>query len=262
MHQQPNTMIAYVHAGYPMAAIPGSHPLMDGSRMMYGSGMHAQQALVGADPRLGLVGIQSPMMHSALAAQLRAVHHANQMALHQQQQPRFAVQRPVMAPMPQKASSSSRQSPTQGLDLLSKASECADTASTTASVRSSDENSTDNKMDLPNFLAASKKAGRIYIDDIREWDVLCGRGGRSNHHPGNKRYRHVVSEMKMMYRRTEAKTVKTDLSRAIVEHVCAYGGRFIKKDEDAGRYYVLTKAEARKKTSQALRETKELKWTL
>jgi hypothetical protein len=101
----------------------------------------------------------------------------------------------------------------------------------------------------------------MYIDTIQEWDVLCGRGGRSNHHPGNKRYRHVVSEMKMMYRRSEAKTIKTDLSRAIVEHCCNYGGRFIKNDSKSGRYYVLTKAEARKKTSQALRETKALKWT-
>ena len=104
--------------------------------------------------------------------------------------------------------------------------------------------------------------GRLYVEEIREWDVMCGRGGRSNHHSGNKRYRHVVSEMKMMYRNTEAKAVKTDLSRAIVEHVCNYGGRFIKKDEETGRYFVLTKAEARKKTSQALRETKELKWTV
>jgi len=110
--------------------------------------------------------------------------------------------------------------------------------------------------------SSRKGATRLYVDDIREWDVLCGRGGRSNHHPGNKRYRNVVSEMKAMYRTTEAKTVKTDLSRAIVEHVCNYGGRFIKKDESMGRYYLLTKAEARKKTSQALRETKELKWTL
>jgi hypothetical protein len=71
----------------------------------------------------------------------------------------------------------------------------------------------------------------------------------------------VVSEMKASYRVTEAKARKTDLSRAIVDHVCQYGGRFLKKDA-SNRYYVLTKAEARKKTSQALRETKELKWTL
>ena len=103
--------------------------------------------------------------------------------------------------------------------------------------------------------------GKIYVDNIRESDVLCGRGGRSNHHPGNKRYRRVISEMRYMYRNTAAKSNKTDLSRAIVDHVCQYGGRFIKKEESSGRYYVLTRGEARKKTSQALREAKTLKWT-
>lgn len=91
---------------------------------------------------------------------------------------------------------------------------------------------------------------------------LTGRGGRSNHHAGNKRYRHVISDMKLMYKKSEAKAIKTDLSRAIVDHVCKYGGRFIKKEVTTGRYYVLTRGEARKKTSQALREAKALKWTV
>jgi hypothetical protein len=86
--------------------------------------------------------------------------------------------------------------------------------------------------------------------------------GKSNHHSGNKRYRQVVSEMKRTYQSTGAKTAKTDLSRAIVEHVVGYGGRFLKKDESTGQYFLLTKAQARRKTSQALRETKELKWTM
>lgn len=103
--------------------------------------------------------------------------------------------------------------------------------------------------------------GLLFVDSILEADVLCGRGGLSNHHPGNKRFRRVVSEMKRTYRSTETKNSKTSLSRAIVDHVCNYGGRFIRKDDKTGRYHVLTKADARKKTSQALRETKELKWT-
>jgi hypothetical protein len=68
--------------------------------------------------------------------------------------------------------------------------------------------------------------------------------------------------MKASYRHIEAKTAKTDLSKAIVDHVFGYGGRFIKVDKATDRFYVLTPAESRKKTSQALRETKELKWTL
>mmetsp|Transcript_14458 Transcript_14458/g.27536 ORF Transcript_14458/g.27536 Transcript_14458/m.27536 type:complete len:257 (-) Transcript_14458:69-839(-) len=109
---------------------------------------------------------------------------------------------------------------------------------------------------------SSQQQRKIYIDTIRDTDVLCGRGGRSNHHPGNKRYRHVIGDMRTSYKKTEAKSNKTDLSRAIVDHVCQYGGRFIKKEETTGRYYVLTRGEARKKTSQALRENKALKWTM
>jgi hypothetical protein len=103
---------------------------------------------------------------------------------------------------------------------------------------------------------------RVYIeDDIKQDDILCGRGGRSNNHPGNKRYRRVVNEFRVTYQKSETKTVKTDLSRTIVEHCCSYGARFLKTDGTDGRYFVLTKSEARKKTSQALRETKDLKWT-
>lgn len=122
--------------------------------------------------------------------------------------------------------------------------------------RSVGSDSSDNKKQ------PAKKLPRLYVEDVREWDVLCGRGGRSNHHAGNKRYRNVVREMKAMYKTVEEKTAKTDTSRAIVEHVCNYGGRFLKKDEIAGRWYVLTKAEARRKTAQALRESKEPKWTV
>ena len=91
-------------------------------------------------------------------------------------------------------------------------------------------------------------------------DVLCGRGGKSNHHPGNKRYREVISRMKSGYRQIGNKTAKTDLSRAIVDHVYQYGGRFLRYDKDTNKYIVLTPSEARKKTSQALREAKDVKW--
>lgn len=104
------------------------------------------------------------------------------------------------------------------------------------------------------FLATS--SGKCELSEV---DVLCGRGGRSNHHPGNKRYRQVISEMKASYRNIGSKSAKTDLSRAIVDHVFKYGGRFMKIEK--GDLFVLTPAEARKKTSQALREAKDIKWT-
>lgn len=101
---------------------------------------------------------------------------------------------------------------------------------------------------------------KTYVENVGADDVLCGRGGRSNHHIGNKRYRLVVAKMKYMYQKCAAKTMKTDLSRAIVKHCTSYGARFLKLDEANGKYYILSKGEARKKTSQALREAKVLKW--
>jgi len=103
---------------------------------------------------------------------------------------------------------------------------------------------------------------RLYIDQIHNLDVLCGRGGRSNHHFGNKVYRQVVSDMKMNYKSIDGKKGKTNLSRAIVDHVIGYGGRFVKKEDSTGNYYLLSHTEARRKTSQALREIKEIKWTV
>ena len=73
-------------------------------------------------------------------------------------------------------------------------------------------------------------------------------------------YREVIIDMKKSYRKIGSKAAKTDLSRAIVDHVHKYGGRFLKKDAKLGQYYVLTSEEARKKTSQCLRETKNPIW--
>lgn len=100
----------------------------------------------------------------------------------------------------------------------------------------------------------------LWVASPSELDVLCGRGGKSNHWTGNKRYRQVISSMRRNYRDIETKAAKTDLSAAIVSHVHSYGGRFLRLERTTGKYYVLSTAEARKKTSQALRESKDPKW--
>ncbi|KAI2498689.1 hypothetical protein MHU86_15811 [Fragilaria crotonensis] len=100
-------------------------------------------------------------------------------------------------------------------------------------------------------------------EDIRDDDILGGRGGRTNNHEGNKRFRKIVADMKGTYRETGVKTDKTALSRGIVEYVHTKGGRFlIETTNDQVDWRVMTKEESRKKTSQALRETKEIKWTI
>jgi hypothetical protein len=97
-------------------------------------------------------------------------------------------------------------------------------------------------------------------EKIGDWDVLCGRGGESNNFIGNKKYRSIVNERKDEYRAIPLKQrkAKTAFVRSIVQHVNNCGGRFV--DICDKGYFVATMERARKKTSQALRETKELKW--
>jgi hypothetical protein len=73
-------------------------------------------------------------------------------------------------------------------------------------------------------------------------------------------YHEVIIDMKKSYRKIDSKVAKTDLSRAIVDHVHMYGGRFLKNDPKVGQYYVLTSDEARRKTAQCLRETMDPIW--
>jgi hypothetical protein len=146
---------------------------------------------------------------------------------------------------------SERNSSIAGLDLLQSAVEATGVKAGTAPTKRSKK--------IP---ASSSYGRKDIVDDPTDCDILCGRGGRSNHHPGNKRYRQVVSEMKASYKTIGSKAAKTGLSSAIVDHVYNYGGRFLKKmDGKPGKYQVLSVIEGRKKTSQALREAKDAKWT-
>ena len=128
--------------------------------------------------------------------------------------------------------------------------------STTSSAGNASVNSAEN---IDNSIN-QESYNRTYVEKVGMDDILCGRGGRSNHHVGNKRYRLVVAKMKYMYRKCAAKTMKTDVSRAIVQHCTSYGARFLKLNGSNGKYYILSEREARKKTSQALREAKVMKW--
>lgn len=97
--------------------------------------------------------------------------------------------------------------------------------------------------------------------EITEMDVICERGGKSNRHAGTKIYRGMIEKFKPKYQGLTAKIEKTNLSRDIIAQIQNKGGRFLKKDEQFGHYFVLCKVETTKKVSQALREKKVLKWT-
>jgi len=98
-----------------------------------------------------------------------------------------------------------------------------------------------------------------YVNKPTDKDILLGRGGKSNHHLGNKAYRYRVGELRDWYRASE-KNAKTDQAQMLVNWVKEQGGRFLKRDaKSGGKWYIVTNLVARRKASQALREhmTKE-----
>jgi hypothetical protein len=105
---------------------------------------------------------------------------------------------------------------------------------------------------------SSKKTlenSRQYVNPTDE-DILLGRGGKSNHHPGNKRYREEIKNFQSSYMLLESKDDKTDLSRYVVDYVHKYKGRFLAFDKNVrpNRWYEVPDIVTRRKVSQALRE--------
>lgn len=104
-------------------------------------------------------------------------------------------------------------------------------------------------VDGPPPVAASK----LGITSFNDYDVLSGRGGGTNVHPGNRNFRDLIN----LHRRAYLKARKNDkpaISRAIVRSVRENNGRFLKKDEKTGSWFEVGDDAAREKTSQALRQ--------
>lgn len=93
------------------------------------------------------------------------------------------------------------------------------------------------------------------IKEPHENDVLYGRGGGTNHHPGNKIYRKTVEDKKLDYvnsKRLDKPLVALEIIRDW--RAQSPPGRFLKLDEKTGLWHDVGDKKAREKTSQALRE--------
>eukprot|EP00546_Thalassionema_frauenfeldii_P004374 CAMPEP_0178913472 /NCGR_PEP_ID=MMETSP0786-20121207/10860_1 /TAXON_ID=186022 /ORGANISM="Thalassionema frauenfeldii, Strain CCMP 1798" /LENGTH=365 /DNA_ID=CAMNT_0020586215 /DNA_START=112 /DNA_END=1212 /DNA_ORIENTATION=- len=91
---------------------------------------------------------------------------------------------------------------------------------------------------------------------ISQNDVLCGRGGLTNHHPGNVFFRRLV-RMKQESYLLATKREKAGVAKEIVDLIRCLTppGRFLKKDaQNPGHWIEIGDRKAREKTSQALRE--------
>ena len=90
---------------------------------------------------------------------------------------------------------------------------------------------------------------------VTENDILCGRGGLTNHHKGNKRFRDVVALHRADYVRA-VKIHKPNVARMIVKAIRNSDppGRFLRKDATTNRWVEIGDRRAAEKASQALRE--------
>lgn len=82
-------------------------------------------------------------------------------------------------------------------------------------------------------------------------DVLCGRGGETNQHPGNVYYRTLVKARQVAYLQAR-RSDKPRIAASVVKIIREVGGRFLKRY--GGCWVDVGDKKAREKTSQALRE--------
>jgi hypothetical protein len=87
-------------------------------------------------------------------------------------------------------------------------------------------------------------------------DVLCGRGGTVNAHPGNEQYRTFVERKKRVYLTARFKREKRLIAQSIVDEIRNLDppGRFLMKETNTEYWFDVGDEKARDKTSQALRE--------
>jgi len=105
--------------------------------------------------------------------------------------------------------------------------------------------------DVPFDLTVRKN----WSDQVTINDVLCGRGGLTNNHPGNVFFRSLVRNRQEAYL-FASKRDKAFVAHGIVDVIRTLKppGRFLKKDRKVDVWVEIGNKKAREKTSQALRE--------
>lgn len=109
------------------------------------------------------------------------------------------------------------------------------------------------ELPFPKVKEDSAKAFLMEDSELTDADVLFGRGGMTNAHPGNITFRALVEENRLCYGLAK-KYEKSQIAISIVQRMRKNHGRFLKKDEKTDRWYEVGDENARDKTSQTLRE--------
>lgn len=86
-------------------------------------------------------------------------------------------------------------------------------------------------------------------------DILGGRGGKTNNHPGNKIHWLEVLSRRQRYKSAVDDDEKTRIAQEVLDCVInKHGGRYVQQDKKEGKWYVLPNKVALDKAKQALRD--------
>lgn len=96
------------------------------------------------------------------------------------------------------------------------------------------------------------KPSAIGLSETKDADVLSGRGGGTNLHPGNRYFRQLIVSHSSSYDKA-TKSKKPLVARDVVQQIRRRGGRFLRKDSTDGLFYEIGDDLAREKASQAFR---------
>jgi hypothetical protein len=96
---------------------------------------------------------------------------------------------------------------------------------------------------------------------FRDFDVISDRGGKSNHSVGNRYFRSLIQQRREEYKSKIFRYEKAGVSKSILDEIHRLGGRFWNHDDKDDKWNEMIDIDAIGKISQALRETRPLKWT-
>ena len=111
--------------------------------------------------------------------------------------------------------------------------------------------------DPPNtIMEDDSKFSAASVEEPHDHDLICGRGGKVNAHPGNRRFRSLVNDRKEAYTRAYGKGEKNAIAQSILQVLFSLNppGRILQFDKKNGMYTEVTVKKAMGKTTQALRE--------
>eukprot|EP00538_Stauroneis_constricta_P000984 CAMPEP_0119547344 /NCGR_PEP_ID=MMETSP1352-20130426/1475_1 /TAXON_ID=265584 /ORGANISM="Stauroneis constricta, Strain CCMP1120" /LENGTH=311 /DNA_ID=CAMNT_0007592231 /DNA_START=73 /DNA_END=1005 /DNA_ORIENTATION=- len=96
------------------------------------------------------------------------------------------------------------------------------------------------------------------LEEVRESDVLFGRGSRSNLHVGNQMYLRLVKKYSGLHANLPTNKEKHKLCALVQELVKRAGGRFLAKDEITKHWGEVSPYMVRTKITQAFRTSRKL----